>query len=635
MAEDTSMQKGGAAASQTGLPGGVKVKKEYDGYYTDQHNHTFYIQFKGSDGTNYEINCLKSQTVLDAIRSCEKWETTWSDDKIVIQRGTGDGENIIATHFPCSCLKDDDILIVSPTLKAVEERQNDQEILYKDEYSVFCIEKEGGKYTKTKPLFKNSEVKQFRFLCVYGEKGITVQEALERDGRFAKLSKFKLSDYDDPKIIIQCTDKINRLHGRKFKIELPRGVWTKQAGASSARDQQKGVRDSTPEPSGDDTQTGLPSKLRDLVQRSRFRAEDFDLTDVIKQLRAQFPDLKKLMESRFPGNSFQEALNLKKENFGKIQKDFNEVHTLWKLLQMGESVCKVVVEGGLTGTGFVLIDNFIMTNAHLFGKLIDCNKPREGTVVNIFFNFKDLPPHTCCKFKVEESYICLMDDELDYAVLKVQPEGQMFGSAEQLKVPPEVPPGLLEHFGKMPVDGGACIIGYPGDGRKKIDLTCVIEPEKRDQAASDNLNQYKHPQLILYSLVNLIKGQGIDKIMMGGSKAGKVMTYNTFMYHGASGSPVFDAQGRVCGLHTRGYVYGFPKATQSVIEFAQSLEVIMKHLVETLTQGNDQELLGRIREVSKGNSFLRKILASVGGGGSNTAQQPDCGEPKAKMMKLE
>lgn len=65
----------------------------------------------------------------------------------------------------------------------------------------------------------------------------------------------------------------------------------------------------------------------------------------------------------------------------------------------------------------------------------------------------------------------------------------------------------------------------------------------------------------------MIKDNGIDDIMMSGCLEEEVVTYNTFMYHGSSGSPVFDALGRVFGLHTAGFVYGFPKE-KGVIEFA-------------------------------------------------------------------
>ena len=71
---------------------------------------------------------------------------------------------------------------------------------------------------------------------------------------------------------------------------------------------------------------------------------------------------------------------------------------------------------------------------------------------------------------------------------------------------------------------------------------------------------------------------------------------------------MFDAQCKVFGLHTGGYVYGFPKHEESVIEFAQPLCAILKHFVKTK---GDEELLKIFEEAAKGNSDLQKVLQSV------------------------
>lgn len=72
------------------------------------------------------------------------------------------------------------------------------------------------------------------------------------------------------------------------------------------------------------------------------------------------------MESRFPGNSLQEAFNLGKENFGKIQESFSDIHKVKELLKLSKSVCLITGSSIKQGTGFVLFDNYVLTNAHLF-----------------------------------------------------------------------------------------------------------------------------------------------------------------------------------------------------------------------------------------------------------------------------
>lgn len=79
---------------------------------------------------------------------------------------------------------------------------------------------------KKKQLFKSGTLKQFRYLCVYGGKGITVAEALKRDGCFTDdLGYFELVNIND-KCKTECTDKIDNLENKKFQICLSRGANT-------------------------------------------------------------------------------------------------------------------------------------------------------------------------------------------------------------------------------------------------------------------------------------------------------------------------------------------------------------------------------------------------------------------------
>ncbi len=142
-----------------------------------------------------------------------------------------------------------------------------------------------------------------------------------------------------------------------------------------------------------------------------------------------------------------------------------------------------------------------------------------------------------------------------------------------------------------------------------MDPTCIIKREKREQA--DHLHPHKMSTFIVQSVIHLIKEQGIEDIMMSGSKADKAVTDNTFMYHGSSGSPVFDAHCRVFGLHTAGYVCGFPNHIDSVIEFAQPLLTIFEDFVSKLKESGDEELLKRVEKEVKGNSELEMVLSSV------------------------
>ncbi|KAG7236290.1 hypothetical protein INR49_001206 [Caranx melampygus] len=62
----------------------------------------------------------------------------------------------------------------------------------------------------------------YKTLCVYGEKGMTIEEALKRDGRFINdLGKFSLSDNENPNVCTVCTQRVDSLDQKSFKICLP------------------------------------------------------------------------------------------------------------------------------------------------------------------------------------------------------------------------------------------------------------------------------------------------------------------------------------------------------------------------------------------------------------------------------
>uniref|UniRef100_A0A3P9DT73 Reverse transcriptase domain-containing protein n=1 Tax=Maylandia zebra TaxID=106582 RepID=A0A3P9DT73_9CICH len=454
--------------------------------------------------------------VTSLVSWCEDNNLTLYTDKTKeMILGKEDKKSIVATHLPCSCIDDGECLIISRRAEKVEGKVQHSKIVHpKGHYSVFYIDTVGGLHTKTKELFKNNDVKQFKNLCVYGEKGITVAEALKRDGRFIDdLGNFELSNNQDPKRLTVCTQKVEILHQKQFKIRLP-----KDKKENNGKSQESPTNNS---------------------QSNCERRSD-----------------------RFPGDLYQEALNLRKENFGKIQQSFSEVHRVRKLLELGKSVCKVIVKDVSMGTGFVLFDTFILTSAHLFKGFVEGKELQQDVEVLAIFDYEETEPETNFYYFKAENTFTDFDADLDYAVLE----------AQNIKVPP----GLLSEFGPLPANGEACIIGHPAGGVKKMDPTCIIEIEKREQAIVEHLSQYKN-LLIIKTISDWLKEHGINDILIGGCKAGKVGTYHTFMYHGASGSPVFNGLGKVFGLHTAGYVCDSVNSDESVIEYAIPLLTIFEN----------------------------------------------------------
>uniref|UniRef100_A0A3Q3G9A6 Serine protease n=2 Tax=Kryptolebias marmoratus TaxID=37003 RepID=A0A3Q3G9A6_KRYMA len=499
--------------------------------------------------------------------------------------GEEDRNVIVATHFPCSCVPDGESIFISCKQEKVEvQEQYDKTVHPKEAYVVFYIDTvEGGK-TPKRGRFRSKAVTQFKYLCVYGEKGITVGEALKRDGRFSDdLSNYMLSDNEDPKVFTVLTQTVDNLHQKKFKLcRPPKKGSGKKTGSvlDVVNERGRSVKNAIEQPDG-----------------------NISSEEIYELLRQQFLELKEWMESRFPGDSYQKKLDVRKENFGKIQQSFSEVHRLKKLLQMAKSVCKIQVQNVCLGTGFVLFENFILTNAHLFKGCVEGKNLKDHINVFVLFNYDDPEPDTNYFYFTVEKALIDLDDNLDYAILKLNPDGQRSNPRTRPKNV-KVPPGLLNKLGPLPENGEACIIGHPAGDVKKIDPTCIIEPDKRNQIVTQQLLHYN--EMFIVQSVQELKKQGIENIMMGGDRAEQVSTYNTFMYHGSSGSPVFDAHGQVFGLHTAGYVDTL--SNNFVIECARSLLVIFQKFVCNMKESGNELLLEKVQTAAAGNEYLNKIL---------------------------
>ncbi|KAI4800466.1 hypothetical protein KUCAC02_009692 [Chaenocephalus aceratus] len=594
-------------ADPTTDPCASGTKKEKDADPTAGHLHRFRVKFP-SDRKEHTIDCVQPGTVLRAIQTCHKYNKQFSDEKLVIQLGKEDKKYAIATHFPCTCIRQDVCLILSHEKEKTEwtQGQNEEPIQSKEMYSVFYIDTVGGLNTRTKKFIRSTDFNDFTYLCVYGEKGRTVEDALRRDGRFIDdLGNFTLSDNKDPIKTTGCTQPVDNLHGKEFKLCLER---------TQLKRSKKIVREEVKQGITVIQKTMENNKVRvkDLVE-DRIRAENrskgksgqsgssVDVEEIYDLLREQCAGLRELMMKRFPGDSYQEKLNLRKEDFGKIRQSFSDVHRVRELIKLGESVC-VIVTPFQTGTGFVLFDNFILTNAHLFKDCVEegNTKLKDDIKVDVLFNFEEQHKNYHY-FQLAHRNILYYHDELDYAILELEPVGQKYNPDKNELTEKKVPPGLLKRFGEMPESGGACLIGHPGGGVKQLDPTSIIEIENREKAGKGQLE----PDTAF--VVHKINDPGIESILVGGNKAEKGITYNTFMYHGSSGSPVFDAQCKVFGLHTSGYGYNH-ETSKGVIECAQPLLTIFAHFVSKLREHGKKELLKRVQKVAKRNSHLEKIL---------------------------
>ncbi|XP_008434355.1 uncharacterized protein LOC103480934 isoform X2 [Poecilia reticulata] len=333
-----------------------------------------------------------------------------------------------------------------------------------------------------------------------------------------------------------------------------------------------------------------------------------------------FLKLKAWVESRFPVCSFQEALQMKEDNFEMIQRSFTEFcSTGTQLVNPRQSVFYVEIwETGSNvishGTGFVLGGNIVQTCFHLFKhwEKRNLNSLLKNLNINVEFNFNNLDYKSKKTFQAKWR---LGIRDADVAILELIYENRALKQAEL----EEIPPGLLRIFGPVPDDHRACVVGYPaGRGEKKIDFTFIVRKEDREQAVIQNLMPNKDD---LPTVIDQLRDLNRDNYV----------TYNSFMYEGSSGSPVFDIFGRVFGLHIGGLYIDNPIPGHGVIGCAFPVVEIFKKLLGELQKNGMEDLLRNVLVAAEGNPYLQEILESAGL--KLTKDRPLCVENQGKTGK--
>uniref|UniRef100_A0A8C6UAL9 Serine protease n=1 Tax=Neogobius melanostomus TaxID=47308 RepID=A0A8C6UAL9_9GOBI len=504
------------------------------------HSHKFILKFKNSED-RYTIQCDYPQTVLQAITSKREIQKKIKreEDKIIVQKGEARLGTAIATHFPCTRLKDGELVTLEMKNETVEVRDKERNYTgdANERYYVVNIQTKGGINTRSKTLLRSSLMAKFSLLCVYGTEDMTLKEAIKQDGRFVELGDFKLEYLTKGKMYVLSEDKIKQHDEKAGETVDPSEAGPSTAWAKATLNDMPPLR-------------WVP--VSEVLKKETTKHALSVNKEILELLRSQFPELKRQLESRYQDT-------LKKVNFGKAQQAFSDVFRLEKLLDLGKSVCKITISNTCEGTGFVLFQRYVLTNAHLFDAVIYNNSVQPDLHTTAKFNYKEPHQQNTLDFKVNNTFIDY-DRELDYAVLELVVSDEDEGP---------VPPGLMKHCCPMPESGEACIIGHPNGGIQKFDPTCIIEKERRQEEVDKHLQQFSNDISVFSSVRDYIQKQGIERILCPPEPLfHKAASYHTFMFHGSSGSPVFDSHCRVFGLHTGGYTYDLP-TKGSVIEFGR------------------------------------------------------------------
>uniref|UniRef100_W5LL09 Family with sequence similarity 111.2 n=1 Tax=Astyanax mexicanus TaxID=7994 RepID=W5LL09_ASTMX len=490
-----------------------------------------------------ELRCESLKIEISIVRIMSEIKSPFS--ALVIQREQVP-RGAVNTDFPCCLIDRNELLDISfikpresssPAKKPVITRHSSEN------FCIFYIKTTGGKgITK---LMKNPELKRavekgVDYVCVYAIREEKLRRALRRDGRFNPVIFRK-----------HCTASLESNQEFSQESDAAKNEEPVDASAGSPR----------PEPANPEDQESADAQQQ----------KPQPTVDGKKGKESH----KKIQAKEIPNTG--EILKLLREQFGGSGgASFSEVKRVKQLMELSNSVCQLRNEGSPLGTGFLLFDRFILTNAHVVKKIDPFTHKLQHSVTAVF-DFEDLDMGK--KLAVKESVVALyrgkdkMGQHLDFALLEL---------AEDAK-PPNCEE-LLKNYSPPPIRGGICIIGHPDGGVKRMDPCFIIEKDHLEQAANKHLQENSE-------FLHVITQQCLaEKWEYHFTQ----ISYDSCFFYGSSGSPVFDDNCQLIGVHTGGYAYPQGKKTRSVMEYALPMLPILVCIIRQCKQTEVKKTLQNV-----------------------------------------
>ncbi|KAJ8341869.1 hypothetical protein SKAU_G00341600 [Synaphobranchus kaupii] len=565
----------------------------------EEHKTTHTFSFCQPDGP-CSISCTTAGTVLEALKTSETFTSLVSDNKtkdIVIVRKTPQNADI-APHFPCWLIGENEVLTIQFTPKnnsdpaAPNSDPAAPNIVTEEQtFVTFYVDRTGGKNCLSKPFLKNMKIKDIHFLCIYARERETVEEALRNDGRFLEITfgkGNKLICDDETRMTVEMSRKVDiTLDKKTFKLKMRSKKKAEPSESARKTDAGPRIADQATAPAQEQAGKSTPGSSKSAPAKPPAPAERSsafhvipDSEELLKILRSQFKGLLEHMKGREKGTGNKKVLKLLREEFSNNTDEFSKVRTMRNLMEMAKSVCQIIINGEFMGTGFLLFDRFILTNAHIFKGVA----PQSNIQVNFHHEIDITSEHNLpIKQVIASAYGKDEHNCLDYALFELDEN-----------VTEDLPPPLLKQYCSPIQIGGLCIIGHPERGLKKYDHCSIIDythiaNEYRESAVDTGTDIC---QWIKWNMSTVLENRTIP--------------YETCFYGGSSGSPVFSVTGKVVGMHSGGFK---EPNTESVIEFAHPLSSILKDILRKLATKPMPDVLTKFIEEAKTQDALHPVIA--------------------------
>lgn len=551
---------------------------------------THYFEWCWSGKQPTSVTCNKAGTVEDALRRSLQFKETakkMKDKELVIVRG-GKG---ISSHFPCSLIGNERLTLkyVKPGKK--QKQHGNGSVLPRrkgpsNELVMFHVLTKGGK--NVVKIMKNPAIKtHVQEITIYGYKGETLKQALRRDGRILShiLKKNCALSHVSTEVNTEMSNLVDDLDGKTYKIillnkcsppeslpgSLDDAYMTQNESQRSDSDENQDPQKSDTTMSVNDSTPKKKQKLNDNTASEKIVREITNSNNMQHYLSSQFKLSVKVMKTGV--SKLSRIQNLLRVEYGKSAQTFAEVKTMKKLMDLSSNVCQVRIDGRPEGSGFLLFDKFVLTNAHVLKDIYNENRRQLDLRVTVNFSYESLGESeggqdSGAEVEVEEvaGFEYCQDASgltYDWALLRLRANDRS-------------PNGLLTHFGFLLPSGEICIIGHPSGGVKKIDSCLIIPPYDRSQV----VDKYR-PE----NPVQFITQRFFEELSESVQRNTQVLTYKSCFYFLSSGSPVFDKHCRVVAMHSGGFMCPNEKGVlQHVVEFGCPLSFIIEHMIVQMVQ---------------------------------------------------
>lgn len=519
--------------------------------------------------------------------------------EIIIRRSKGQIPGAaVKTDFPC-CLTEKDETLQINFYKGEQIASTNQETTTDTDPKslvTFYIRTKG---MPRKKIMKSSifSDKNIDYVCVFAHKGDTLEKALQHDGRF-------IDDIFDNDCKLVDDDKIN--HGINLTVDLRNGKkfeLKSKFNIAPSRSDKKDGESVQPNDTEQKTIQEKKTKVKDPSTEGH-ATQNTSGNSSGDSGNSFFTDIKNILQTLCKDvlDQLNQQENLQVQEFLQKEYDkgvecFTEVNKVRRIIELSDSVCVIAVDDSARGTGFLLFDRFILTNAHVVKEFV--YSPPEaphtlklsGTLTAMFkYEVLGSEANTLPVKSDLIAYRYEKDDKLrchDFALLEL--DAAPDNCTELLKCCKHAP---------SPKRGGIYIVGHPGCGVKKMDPCFIIGIENQLQSINKHISEnVSCPYVSWGCWPYLYKNQ---------------ITYDSCFFHGSSGSPVFDEHCNLIGMHSGGFDYKEGEKTRSVIEFSYSMQPILESIVtQVKTRSDILELLSEFPSIQAVKKTEDAYIANV------------------------